>query len=134
MNELKHNKNVGQTSTNSKKELSNDESHNRREHLVFSDKITSMTEENSKNSSKDNTLQKRSPKNKKKKWHISELTDEFKKTRPANFEGETKEGAEAWLLNMGKYFQIYNYFGNLRDGVEIYKLNGKDAILWKETK
>jgi hypothetical protein len=69
MTEMKHNKNVGQTSSNAKKEVSNDESHKRREHPVFSDKITSMTEENSNNSSEDNTLQKRSPKNKKRKWH-----------------------------------------------------------------
>jgi hypothetical protein len=69
MTEMKHNKNVGQTSSNTKKEVSNDESHKRREHSMFSDKVASMTEENSNNSSEDNTLQKKPPKNKKRKWH-----------------------------------------------------------------
>jgi hypothetical protein len=39
-----------------------------------------------------------------------------------------KEGEEAWLLNMGKYFQIYNYPGNLRARLVVYQLNGKVSI------
>jgi hypothetical protein len=35
---------------------------------------------------------------------------------------------------MGKYFQIYNYSRNLRARLEIYQLNGKVVIWWKETK
>jgi hypothetical protein len=37
------------------------------------------------------------------------LFGEFKKIRPPSFDGESEEGEKAWLLNMGKYFQIYNY-------------------------
>lgn len=33
-----------------------------------------------------------------------ELHGEFKKISPPSFDGETGEGAEAWLLNMSKYF------------------------------
>ena len=80
---------------------------------MFSDKITSTTKENNNNSFEDNTLQKRSPKKKKRKWNTNELIGEFKKIRPPNFDGEIEEGEESWLLNMGKYFQIYNYSRNL---------------------
>jgi hypothetical protein len=58
----------------------------------------------------------------------------LKKIRPPNFDGEMEEGAKSWLLNMGKYFQIYNYSGNLRARLAIYQLNGKDVIWWQETK
>ena len=51
MIEIKQNKNVGHTSSNAKKEVSNDESHKRREHPVFSDKIASMTKKNNNNNS-----------------------------------------------------------------------------------
>jgi len=58
MIEMKHNNNIGQTSGNAKKEVSNDGSDKRREHTVFSDWVASMTQENSNNNSEDNTLQK----------------------------------------------------------------------------
>jgi hypothetical protein len=130
MTKMKHNKNVGQTYSNTTKEVSNDESHKRREQSMFSNKITSMNEKNRNNSFKDNTLQKRSPKNRKRKWHTTELIGEFKKIIPPSFDGETEEGTKSWILNMGKYFQIYNYYGNLRGRLEIYQLNGKAAIWW----
>ena len=67
MTEIKHNNNVGHIYNNAKKEVSNDESHKRQEHLVFSDKKTSMTEENNKDNYEDNTLQKKPHNNKKRK-------------------------------------------------------------------
>jgi len=76
---------------------------------VLSDKATSMTKENIKDNSEDNTLQNKPPKTKKRKWHSNELIGEFKKIIPPNFDGETEEGVETWLLNIGKYFHIYNY-------------------------
>lgn len=34
----------------------------------------------------------------------SELQGEFKKIKPSLFEGENKEAAEAWLIDIGNYF------------------------------
>jgi len=47
--------------------------------------------------------------------------------RPLSYDSESKEEAEAWILNMGKYFHIYNYLGNLRARQDVYPLNGKDS-------
>jgi hypothetical protein len=41
---------------------------------------------------------------------------------------------QAWLLNMSKYFEIYNYPGKLKAILVVYQLNGKYSIWWKETK
>jgi hypothetical protein len=84
-----------------------------------------LEEENSEDNSDNNTLQRIIPKTKKRKWHEEELLGEFKKIRPPNFDGESEEGAEAWLLNMSKYFQIYNYPRNLKARLVVYQLNGK---------
>ena len=70
------------------------------------------------------------PKTKKRKWCEEEMFGEFKKIKPPIIDGEFEEGAQAWLLNMGKYSQIYNNPGNLRARLSIYKLNHKDAIWW----
>jgi hypothetical protein len=58
MTNNKYNKNIGKTSNNSMKEVSIYESHNKREH--------SVTQENNNNVSKENTLQKKTSRNKKK--------------------------------------------------------------------
>ena len=42
------------------------------------------------------------------KWCKEELHREFKKIKPLNFVCDPKEGVEAWLINMRKYFQICN--------------------------
>jgi len=36
-----------------------------------------------------------------------ELEEEFKKIKPPTFDGEQEEAVDAWLINMNKYFQIY---------------------------
>ena len=36
-----------------------------------------------------------------------ELQVEFWKIKPPSYDGEKEEDAEAWLLNMIKYFQVY---------------------------
>ena len=38
-----------------------------------------------------------------------ELQGEFWKIKPPSYDGEKEEDAEAWLLNMIKYFQVYEY-------------------------
>jgi hypothetical protein len=52
-----------------------------------------MTDESSEDSSENNTLQKKTHKIKKIKWHSNELSGEFKKIRPPSFDGESEEGA-----------------------------------------
>jgi len=54
-------------------------------------------------------LQKIVPRTKKRKWRENDFFGDFEKMRPPNFDGESEEGVEALLLNMGKFFQIYNY-------------------------
>lgn len=43
-----------------------------------------------------------------------ELQGEVKKIKPPSSDGEEKETFEAWLINMNKYFAIYEYDGNLK--------------------
>jgi hypothetical protein len=62
------------------------------------------------------------------------LFGEFKKIRPPNFDGESEEGEESWLLNMSKYFQIYNYPGNLRARLVVYQVEWKRCHLVAEDK
>ena len=44
------------------------------------------------------------------KRKMDHLEGEFKKIKPASFDGESKTGEEAktWLLDIKKYFHIYN--------------------------
>ena len=46
------------------------------------------------------------------------------------FNGEIEKGEEekSWLSGMKKYFQIYNYSGELKEKMTIYNLTGKDDI------
>ena len=45
-----------------------------------------------------------------------------------NVEAEKGEEAEAWLLGMAKYFQIYNYSDRLKAMMAIYSLTEKVDI------
>ena len=56
--------------------------------------------------------------------------DEFKKARPPTFNGEVKSGqeAEARLLGMKKYFQVQDYFRNMKARVSIFNMNGRTSI------
>jgi hypothetical protein len=60
------------------------------------------------------------------------LEGEFKNIKPATFDGEyrTREEVEAWLLDIKKYFQIYNYSCNMKVIMAIYNLKGKAIIWW----
>jgi hypothetical protein len=63
---------------------------------------------------------------------IDHLEGEFKKIKPTTFDGESRTGeeAEAWLLDIKKYFQIYNYSNNMNVRMAIYNLKGKASIWW----
>ena len=65
-----------------------------------------------------------------------EISREFKKIKPPNFNGETEkeEEVESWLSGMKKYFQIYNYSNQLKDRMAIYNLSGKTDIWWQDLK
>jgi len=47
------------------------------------------------------------------------------KTPIFNGEIETGEEVEAWFSGMKKYFQIYNYYSELKAKMAIYNLTGK---------
>ena len=58
----------------------------------------------------------------------------FMKIKPPTFYGEKEEYVEAWLLNMIKYFQAYEYKSNLKERLAIYHLQGKFTLQWEEAK
>ena len=51
-----------------------------------------------------------------------------------NGEIEKGEGAKAWFSRMKKYFQIYNYFDELKAKIAIYNLTRKAKIWWQDIK
>ena len=73
---------------------------------------------------------------KKKYRPYEEISGEFKKIKPPNFNGETEKGeeAESQLYGMKKYFHIYNYSNQLNERMEIYNLSGKADIWWQDLK
>jgi hypothetical protein len=71
-----------------------------------------------------------------KRKQIDHLEGEFKKIKPTTFDGESRTGeeAEAWLLDIKKYLQIYNYSSNMKVRMAIYNLKGKAIIWWQDLK
>ena len=67
---------------------------------------------------------------------MDHLEREFKKIKPSNFDGESRIGVEdeAWLLDIKKYFQIYNYSNITKVRMAIYNLKGKASIWWQDLK
>eukprot|EP00253_Pinus_taeda_P010499 PITA_10499 len=63
-----------------------------------------------------------------------ELQGEFRKIKPPHFDKEQEEAAEAWLINMNKYFQLYEYDHNLKARLAIFQLQGKATLWWEEVK
>eukprot|EP00253_Pinus_taeda_P011517 PITA_11517 len=63
-----------------------------------------------------------------------ELQGEFRKIKPPHFDGEQEEAAEAWIINMNKYFQLYEYDNNLKARLAIFQLQGKATLWWEEVK
>ena len=64
------------------------------------------------------------------------MEGEFKKIKPTSFDGEskTREEAKAWLLDIKKYFHIYNYSSNMKVQIVVYNLKGKASIWWHDLK
>jgi hypothetical protein len=64
------------------------------------------------------------------------LEGEFKNRKPSTSYGDSKTGeeVEAWLLDIKKYFQIYNYSSNMKVIMTIYNMKGKASIFWKDLK
>ena len=56
------------------------------------------------------------------KRKTDELQGEFWKIKPPTFDGEAEEMAEAWIINMNKYFQVYEYNIKLYARLAIYQL------------
>ena len=67
---------------------------------------------------------------------MDHLEGEFRKIKPSTFDGEPRIGeeAEAWLLDIKKYFNIYNYSSNMKVRMTIYNLKEKESIWWKNLK
>lgn len=55
-----------------------------------------------------------------KKKNQTELQVQFQKIKPPSFDGEKEEDIEAWLLNMTKYFQAYEFKRKLKAILAIY--------------
>eukprot|EP00253_Pinus_taeda_P034889 PITA_34889 len=77
----------------------------------------------------DNVLEQQTSKRQK-----MELQGEFRKIKPPLFDGEQEEAAEAWLININEYFQLYEYDQNLKARLAIFQLQGKATLWWEEIK
>eukprot|EP00253_Pinus_taeda_P018433 PITA_18433 len=77
----------------------------------------------------DNVLEQQTSKRQK-----MELQGEFRKIKPPLFDGEQEEAVEAWLININKYFQLYEYDQNLKARLAIFQLQGKATLWWEEIK
>jgi hypothetical protein len=65
-----------------------------------------------------------------KRKQFDHLEGEFKKIIPYTFNGESNTGeeVESWLLDIKKYFQVYNLSSNMKVRMPIYNLKGKSSI------
>lgn len=63
-----------------------------------------------------------------------ELQGDFRKIKPPSFDGEREEDAEEWLLNMIKYFKVYDYESNMKAHLDIYQFRGKSTLWLEEVK
>lgn len=135
--EKKKNRQIRHTSSNDGQGPPREKSHKWKEQGITSEE-SELVESSDKGkmivSSNNNTSKQVEPKTKKRKGFGIELYGEFKKSRPPTFDGELEEGPEAWLLNMGKYFQVYNYPSNLKARLSIFQLNIKITLWWLEAK
>ena len=62
------------------------------------------------------------------------MQGEFKKIKLSLFEGESKEAIESWLIDISKYFHIYDYTDKLKGHLAVYQLRGKATLWWEEIK
>lgn len=52
----------------------------------------------------------------------------FRKIKCPTFDGEVEEVVEPWIMNMNKYFQVYEYDNNLKAKLNIYQHYGKATL------
>jgi hypothetical protein len=64
------------------------------------------------------------------------LQGELGKIKPPNFNDEHRKGeeAEAWLLEMKKYFQLHDYPSREEAIISTYHLQGKASMWWDQLK
>ena len=74
-----------------------------------------------------------SHKNKRRRHYQNYSRDEFRKEKPPTFNGDVKTGqeAEAWILGIRTYFQLQDYFGNMKARVAILNMTGREYIWWE---
>eukprot|EP00253_Pinus_taeda_P019525 PITA_19525 len=94
------------------------------EELDYAPEISEEKEDHS-----DNVLEQQTSKRQK-----MELQGEFRKIKPPLFDEEQEEAVEAWLININKYFQLYEYDQNLKARLAIFQLQGKATLWWEEIK
>jgi hypothetical protein len=58
----------------------------------------------------------------KRSFGVDEIQGDMRKIKPPSFNGEKKkdEDVKAWILGMGKYFQLHNYSSQVEGRIEIY--------------
>lgn len=69
-----------------------------------------------------------------KKNQNTELQVDFKKIKPPTFDEKVEEYLEVWIINMNKYFQIYEYDNNLKTMLDIEQIQGKITLWLEEVK
>eukprot|EP00253_Pinus_taeda_P002202 PITA_02202 len=64
------------------------------------------------------------------------LPDEFKKAKPPTFDRDVKkpEVAEAWILEINKFFKLHEYIDNMKARIVIFSLKGKADMWWEGVK
>jgi hypothetical protein len=70
------------------------------------------------------------------RYEANILQGELRKIKPPTFNGEhwKEEEAEAWLLEMKKYFQLHDYRYRVEARISTYHLQGKTSMLWDQLK
>ena len=56
------------------------------------------------------------------------------RTQAFTLDRESEEAAEAWLINMNKYFLVYEYDHQLNARLAIFQLQAKATLWWEEVK
>jgi len=51
-----------------------------------------------------------------------ELQGKFRKIKCPFFNGDAKEATEAWIINVNKYYQVYEYDNHLKARLSISQL------------
>ena len=77
-----------------------------------------------------------SHKNNRKSLYQNHSRYEFRKEKLPIFNGEVNTGqeVEAWIVGMRKYFQVQDYYGNMKARVAIFNLTGRTSIWWENFK